>query len=50
MRQVVAQIPLLKQADFIVMIEQVIAQQVSPEQQPYFEQRLGWLRQLAGEK
>jgi hypothetical protein len=50
MRQAVAQFPLLAQADFIAAIEQVIAQQVPPEQQGYFEQRLGWLRQIAKEQ
>ncbi|MCB0165315.1 MAG: tetratricopeptide repeat protein [Anaerolineae bacterium] len=46
MRQAVARYPFIAQPDFIAAVEQVIAQQVPPEQQPYFEQRLGWLRQM----
>lgn len=48
MRQVVVRYPFMVQADFIAAIEQVIAQQVPPQQRPHFEQRLGWLRQVAG--
>jgi tetratricopeptide (TPR) repeat protein len=43
MQQAVARFPLLAQADFIVTIEQVITQQVPPEQ------RLAWLRQIINE-
>ncbi len=47
MQQAVAQFPSMAQADFIAAIEQVIAQQVQPEQRSAFEQRLAWLQQVA---
>jgi hypothetical protein len=45
----VARFPLMAEADFIAAIEQAIAQGVPPEHRPAFEQRLAWLRQIAGE-
>jgi hypothetical protein len=50
MRQVVARFPALAQADLIAVIAQFIAEQAPPEQRPYFEQRLAWLRQIAKEQ
>ena len=47
MQQAVAYFPLLRQPDFITAIEQVIPQKVPAEQQPAWQQKLGWLRQLA---
>ena len=38
------------QADFIVVIEQVIAHEIPPEHRSHFEQRLDWLRQIAKEQ
>ncbi len=48
MQQAVAQFPLLAQADFIAAIEQTIVQQIPPQHQPAFRQRLAWLRQITG--
>ena len=50
MQKSVTRFPFMAQADFIASIEQAIAQQVPPEHQPAFEQRLAWLRQIASEK
>jgi hypothetical protein len=50
MRQAMARFPFMIQADFISTIEQAIAQKVPPEQRPYFEQRLGWLKQITQEQ
>jgi tetratricopeptide (TPR) repeat protein len=48
MRQAVQQFPILMQ--MFLSIEQVIPQQVPPEHRHAFEQRLAWLRQVAGER
>ncbi len=48
MRQAVAQVPFMAQPDFIAAVEQVMAQQAPAEHRPYFEERLSWLRQIAG--
>ncbi|MCB0165314.1 MAG: tetratricopeptide repeat protein [Anaerolineae bacterium] len=50
MRQAVAQYTILKDTQLITAIEQAIAQQVPPDQRPHFEQRLGWLKQIAQEQ
>jgi tetratricopeptide (TPR) repeat protein len=50
MRQAVGHFPALLQIEFMAVIEQVIAQQVPPEQRPAFQQRLAWLRQIAAEQ
>jgi len=47
LQQAVARFPVLRQPAFISAIEQAITQQVPPEQQPVWQQKLGWLRQLA---
>ena len=44
MRQTVEQFPVL--AQMIPTIQQVIQQQVPPDQRPAFEQRLAWLQQI----
>jgi serine/threonine protein kinase len=50
MGQAVAHYPFMTQADFIAAIEQFIAQQVPPQDRPYFAERLTWLRQIAEEQ
>jgi len=47
MRQAVAQFPVL--AQLIPTIQQVINEQVPPEQRPAFEQKLAWLQQIVGD-
>jgi tetratricopeptide (TPR) repeat protein len=49
-RQAVAQFPFMTGQEFIQSIEQVIAQQVPPEQRQPYEQRLDWLQQIASEQ
>jgi hypothetical protein len=49
-RQAVAQFPFMTGQEFIQAMEQVIAQQVPPDQHQHFEQRLAWLRQIASEQ
>ena len=44
----VAQHPMLKDKQFIRVIEKAIQEQVPPENQPAFNQRLAWLKQIAG--
>ena len=48
MQAAAVQHPMLKDAQFILAIEELIAEQVTPEQKPAFEQRLAWLKQIAG--
>jgi hypothetical protein len=50
LRQAVAQFPFMRNADFIMAVEEAIAQQVPPHLKPTFEQRLAWLRQIANEQ
>jgi hypothetical protein len=50
MREAAIHFPLLLEAEFIATIEQVIAQQVPPDQRQPFQQRLAWLRQIADER
>lgn len=50
MAQAVAQHPFMTEDAFIATVEQIINQQVPPEQQPTFQQQLAWLRQIAGEQ
>jgi hypothetical protein len=46
MQAVVAQHPVLKDAQLIQTLEQAIAAHVPPEYQPAFEQRLAWLKAI----
>jgi hypothetical protein len=50
MRQALTRFPFMVQADFIAAIEQIIAQQMPPEDRYLFEQRLAWLKQIAKEQ
>jgi tetratricopeptide (TPR) repeat protein len=50
MQHAVEKLPLMTSADFIAGVEQILAQQVVPEDKPAFEQRLTWLRRIAGEQ
>lgn len=47
MKQAVVKYSFMAGADFIATVEQAIRQQVPPEQQPAFRQRLAWLQQIA---
>jgi tetratricopeptide (TPR) repeat protein len=49
LRQVVAQFPFMADPTFMQMVEQFIAEQVPPEERPYYEQRLTALQQIAEE-
>lgn len=50
MRVLVIEFPFIVESDFITTIEQDFAQHILPEQKTAFEQRLGWLRQIADEQ
>lgn len=50
MRQAVLRFPIMIQSDFITAVEGTIAQNVPPENQPAFQERLNWLRQIAHEQ
>jgi serine/threonine protein kinase/Flp pilus assembly protein TadD len=50
LQQAVTQFPFMIGPQFIAAVEQVIAEQVPPEHRPTFEQRLIWLREIAGEQ
>jgi tetratricopeptide (TPR) repeat protein len=47
MWRVTSQFPFIIEPGFIAAVEQIIAQQVPPQLQPVFQQRLAWLRQIA---
>jgi tetratricopeptide (TPR) repeat protein len=48
LQQIVARFPFMTDPQFIALVEQVIAEQVLPAHRPTFEQRVTWLRQIAG--
>ena len=50
MRRVAMQFPIMTDADFVAAIERAVGRQVPPEDRPYFEHRLAWLRQIASEQ
>lgn len=50
MQQAIITHPILTEAPFTAVIEQIIAQQMPPEHRPHFEQRLGWLKQIAAQE
>ena len=45
MSKVLAQYPLMANPDFIEILEEIIEEQVPPEDRPQFEQRLAWLKE-----
>jgi serine/threonine protein kinase/Flp pilus assembly protein TadD len=50
LRHIVAEFSFMTDTEFIARVEQVIAQQVSPQYRDTFEKRLIWLRQIANEQ
>jgi len=48
MQAAAVQYSMLKDKHFVQTIEQLIREQVPPEHKPVFEQRLAWLKQIAG--
>jgi tetratricopeptide (TPR) repeat protein len=50
MQQAVGQYPIMTDRQFIAAVEQTIAEQVRREHRLAFEQRLSWLREIAGEQ
>jgi tetratricopeptide (TPR) repeat protein len=50
MQNVVIQRPFMKDNQFIQAIEEILNEKVPPEHKPAFEERLGWLRQIANQK
>lgn len=50
MRQAVFHLPFMTGAGFIASIKEIIAQEASTEETPYWEERLAWLRRIATEQ
>ena len=48
MLSAITEYPFMTDAQFIAAVEQIITEQVPPEHKPNFQQRLEWLKQIAG--